>query len=270
MRASSWTWRLVSWVSVVATLVFVAGFIYAIKDVLYPSASSKWSSGPAGGISSVTPQTNDKEIQIVALGDSLAKGTGDDTGEGFVRRTVNVLQKEQKAPVKLVNNLGVNGMTTSGLLPSLNEQGIQYALKGANVILLSIGGNDLFQGAQNIQSSKGLPTAAELEASVKKASMKLRQIVVKLHEINPNAQLVYVGLYNPFTDVVDMRIPGNDAVTSWNTKATAIMNQYSQSKVVPTFDLFVENSSKYLSDDHFHPNGAGYEQIAQRIAQGLK
>ncbi|WP_433946518.1 GDSL-type esterase/lipase family protein [Paenibacillus sp. SN-8-1] len=270
MNSSSWLWRTIGISSVLATLLLLAGFLYAVKDVIAPETGNLWASTPSGNLSSVAPTTNAKEFNIVSLGDSLAKGTGDDTGQGFVRRTLNELQKDQKLPVKLVNNLGVNGMTTKGLLPTLSEEGVQYVLRSANVILLSIGGNDLFQGAQNVQTGKALPTYKELSSEVEKASVRLKQIVDKIYEINPTAQLVYVGLYNPFNDLKEMRIPGNQAVTDWNMRASEILNTYENGRVVSTFDIFTGNTNKYLADDHFHPNGDGYQYIAERIVQGLR
>ncbi|USB34844.1 GDSL-type esterase/lipase family protein [Paenibacillus sp. YPG26] len=270
MNSSSWAWRTIGISSILATLLLCAGFLYAVKDVIAPEAGNLWASMPSGSLSDAAPTTDAKELNIVSLGDSLAKGTGDDTGQGFVRRAVTGLQQEQKLPVKLVNNLGVNGMTTKGLLPTLSEEGVQYVLRNSNIILLSIGGNDLFQGAQNVQAGKALPTYEELSSEVEEASARLKQIVDRIHKINPTAQLVYVGLYNPFNDLKEMRIPGNQAVAEWNMRASEILNSYETGRVVSTFDIFTGNTKKYLADDHFHPNGDGYQYIAERIVQGLR
>ncbi|WP_068617275.1 GDSL-type esterase/lipase family protein [Paenibacillus tuaregi] len=270
MKSSSALWRTIAGLSTAATLLLLVGFVYALKDVMAPGSGALWNPVPSGDLSKAAPKTSSKQINVATLGDSLAKGTGDDTGQGFVRRTIAELQKNQKLPVNLVNNLGVNGMTTKGLLPTLDEPGVQYVLRNANVILLSIGGNDLFQGAQNVSSGKPLPTYKELSAEVDKASIRLKRIVDAIHQINPAAQLVYVGLYNPFNDLREMRVPGNQAVTEWNLKASEIVNAYENARVVSTFDLFVGNTQKYLSDDHFHPNGDGYQHIAERIAQGIE
>ncbi len=40
--------------------------------------------------------------------------------------------------------------------------------------------------------------------------------------------------------------------------------------MVPTYDLFRLNGRGYLADDHFHPNGKGYERIADRIVNILE
>lgn len=92
----------------------------------------------------------DGKIRMAVIGDSLARGTGDDEGLGFVRRAGNLL-KDKGYDVQVLNNLGVNGLRTDALLTKLDEQGVRYVLQQSNFILLSIGANDLFQGGQVLQ-----------------------------------------------------------------------------------------------------------------------
>ncbi|UJF36104.1 SGNH/GDSL hydrolase family protein [Paenibacillus hexagrammi] len=57
----------------------------------------------------------------------------------------------------------------------------------------------------------------------------------------------------------------------WNDRVFTYTNRYSNMVLVPTYDLFEQNLLKYISSaDHFHPNGDGYERIADRIVQILK
>ncbi|MNJ52879.1 GDSL-like Lipase/Acylhydrolase [compost metagenome] len=101
------------------------------------------------------------------------------------------------------------------------------------------------------------------------ASMRLGAIADKIRETNPEAQLVYISLYNPFSDLPGMREIGDEAVSRWNHIVTNILRERERTLVVPTFDLFTYNSQKYLASDHFHPNGAGYQIIAERMMQGI-
>jgi len=80
---------------------------------------------------------------------------------------------------------------------------------------------------------------------------------------------VYVGLYNPFADLKDVKEAGDQAVANWNLNVLDTMNQYSGTIVIPTYDLFTSNLDRYLSGDHFHPNGDGYQRIAERIVQSI-
>lgn len=270
LDSAPWIWRTISTVSILATLLLLFGFGYAIKDVIYPEGDSALGTGqstktPADEASKPAAPADDGKIRIAVIGDSLARGTGDDEGLGFVRRAGNIL-KEQGHDVQVLNNLGVNGLRTDALLSKLDEQGVRYVLQQSNFILLSIGANDLFQGGQVLQGEDP-PTAEKLAAVLPETSKRLQEILKKVKEINPEAQIAYIGLYNPFGDVKELEVPGNAVVAAWNDAALQILNQEDKMTLVPTFDLFENHLGEYLSSDHFHPNGAGYEEIAVRIAQ---
>ncbi|MFC3745944.1 GDSL-type esterase/lipase family protein [Paenibacillus sp. GCM10012306] len=311
MNDSKWTWRSVSLISIATTLVLITGFGYAVSDILYPKGNV-----PLTTLPQATPAPQNgavKSFKVVALGDSLAKGTGDNTGNGYVKNTVAGLAASGMS-AELLGNMGINGLTTAGLQNNLKEAGVQYSLRQANVILLSIGGNDLFRGADLLQnggagnapagSSAGItgqtgtgskPSTAEgnrtgkgtvpgasggegtsdltpesLLAALPEAAERLGKILNTISEINPAAQIYYVGLYNPFGDIKEMLIPGNQAVTAWNNAAMDIINKNSKITLVPTFDLFNNHLDKYLSSDHFHPNGDGYKRIGARIVQAIQ
>ncbi|MGF7048012.1 lysophospholipase L1-like esterase [Paenibacillus sp. DS2015] len=286
MNSSKWIWRIVSTVSIVATILLIFGFIYAIRDVNMPQASTEAVEPSSQPQAVVKGNLEDKqEIMITAMGDSLAKGTGDNTGSGFVRRSIEGLTTITGKKVTLLNNLGINGLTTARLLPKLEEKGTQYALKRSDIILLSIGANDLFKGSQLLPDSSGESsdsvgtttnegqaeiTPEQLLAALPQASSQLKSILERLREINPDAYIIYIGLYNPFGDMKDLQIAGNDAVATWNNSAQTLINKYEKMTLVPTFDLFTHNLQLYLASDHFHPNGEGYQQIADRIVQGIR
>jgi lysophospholipase L1-like esterase len=270
LDSAPWIWRTVSTVSILATLLLLFGFGYAIKDVIFPEGDSALTTGqeataPSKDIQGEPAVVEDGKIRMAVIGDSLARGTGDDEGLGFVRRAGNLL-KDKGYDVQVLNNLGVNGLRTDALLEKLDEQGVRYVLQQSNFILLSIGANDLFQGGQVLQGEDP-PTAEQLAAALPETSKRLQEILKKVKEINPDAQIAYIGLYNPFGDVKELEKPGNAVVAAWNDAALAILNNEDKMTLVPTFDLFENHLGEYLSSDHFHPNGQGYEQIAVRIAQ---
>ncbi len=272
MNSSKWIWRSVGSVSIAATLLLLYGFIAAVRSITAPEplASTKpVNSGSSQIQNAPSAATQVGEFRVAAIGDSLAKGTGDDSGSGFVRRSVTLLNDQEGHKAQLINNLGINGLTTQGLLTKLDEPGVAYVLKKANVIIVSIGGNDLFQGAQAAQTGKEPPTLNGLRKALPDAAKRLQKVLTKVGKINPKAKIIYVGLYNPFSDLPEMNIPGNLVVTEWNLAAMAITNQNSNMTLIPTFDLFQQNLPVYLSSDHFHPNGQGYQAIAERIAQGF-
>nr|WP_081625294.1 GDSL-type esterase/lipase family protein [Paenibacillus massiliensis] len=271
VNSTTWIWRTVGSVSAAATLLLLFGFISAINTIVNPSSGGAAlapdqktapSANPVGGADEAS------EIRVAAIGDSLAKGTGDDTGNGFVRRTVQILNEQEGRSARLINNLGINGLTTEGLLTKLDEPGTSYVLKEANLIMLSIGGNDLFAGVQATEGTGVPPTAEQLRAVLPAAQERVAQVLEKLHTINPNAKVVYLGLYNPFGDLKEYQVPGNAVVAEWNQSILALMSKHQNMVLIPSFDLFQQNLQSYLSSDHFHPNGDGYQAIAERVAQG--
>lgn len=266
-------WPIIAVLTAASTACLLLGFGWAVKDMLYPSTAAvtpgRTEQPEASG---ALPLEKAKEIRIVAFGDSLTKGTGDMSGEGYVKLTAAALQEKLGKPVRIINNLAINGMLTSELSKKLEPgSGYRQAIKGANLILFTIGGNDLFQSAR--AANKGRPMSALQIASIMTALTKtmddFEKIVNAVGTINPDAIIVYIGLYNPFYDVEQLR-NGSLEVQQWNMNAYTILHKHPNMMMIPTFDLFERQIGKRLSEDHFHPNHEGYKQIAERIVSGLE
>jgi lysophospholipase L1-like esterase len=285
MRSSKMLWRIVGAVAFVSTLVFVFGFIYAAQDIINPKPSD------IGIEPTVTntknPITNKDKITIVALGDSLTKGTGDESGDGgYVGKTKKSLETFWKKPVFVINQ-AINGWRTENLLESLNKPNLQNLLKQADIIMLTIGGNDLNQAANNpMDAPKATPTDKTPAESTKPdealsinydvirktlpaSEARLKNILTKIASFNPDAKIVYVGLYNPFY-IQDVNKEGTAIIQQWNLNAQQIASGYPNMIVVPTFDLFQFEIKKYLYMDEFHPNSLGYGRMAERVVQALQ
>lgn len=263
-------WRMTAIAGIVSTLLLVVGFGYGVNDILNPK-------GMAISGEPTTPKqppvTSDfaakSSIQVAAIGDSLTRGTGDSTGEGYVRKVVKQLSVKLDKPVKLLNNLGINGLRADQLVHKLEEQGFKNAITEADLILLTIGGNDIFNSAlEGNFASQNFELDTMLDR-VDESSKDLQKILERIEELNPNARIVYIGLYNPLADVQSMRKIGNTVVERWNNLAYATVNKHPNMTLVPTADLFQTALPSYISTDHFHPNSLGYEQIAFRVVQGL-
>ncbi|MCM3341247.1 GDSL-type esterase/lipase family protein [Paenibacillus sp. MER TA 81-3] len=266
------TSRLWSWIALfglLSTLVLAVGFGFGVADILSP-ASVPFTEMPSVQTPPVKETAQADEWLIATIGDSLTRGTGDGTGEGYVRRVVKMLDKVQDKPVTLLNNMAVNGMRADQLSERLNQESIGYVLKKANIVLLTIGGNDLFQSARSEQFGDQSLNQDTLLAKADQGVGHLKKVFAGIRKWNPDALIVYVGLYNPFTDLEEMREIGNNVVQKWNDAAFQMINKDKNMIMVPTFDLFQQNIGMYLSSDHFHPNGDGYQAIAERIVQSIR
>jgi len=269
--SAPWLWRVLGLTTLLCLVVLIVGFGWALRDTWFPTegaalpqVSAPPSAAPGGGWE--TKET----LYVTSLGDSLTKGTGDATGGGYVKGVVEGLSKALDKPVRLVNNLAINGLRADQLAVRLEESGFRNGIAKADIVLLTIGGNDLFQIAQNGGSLvEGGDLSPELlEKRLPDASSRLETVFSKIRKLNPTARIVYIGLYNPFYDLPEMR-PGSAVVAQWNDIAFRLAREDGNATVVPTYDLFELNIKMYLSSDHFHPNSQGYARIAERVVQSL-
>lgn len=254
-------WRLFAVFSLLSTLLLSTGFYLGVANILSPSAMG-WKTEKSAGEKPVQPAKD--TVQIIALGDSLTRGTGDGAGLGYVGNLRTSLAQNMGEEVYVLNH-GVNGYKTADLLRDLQKkEDIRRTVRQADIITLSIGGNDLFNagGMEEVKpelSYKRLPEAMK----------KYEQIVQIIRSLNPKATVMYVGLYNAFSDLSNAQA-SDEVIQRWNGKASAVLYKYPDTIFVPTDDLFRTHGTKYLSSDHFHPNQAGYRRIGQRMAELIR
>ncbi|MGD8189792.1 GDSL-type esterase/lipase family protein [Brevibacillus ginsengisoli] len=257
-------WRSVGILALLSFLILLTGFGLSLHpETLAPAKPQLPESGNTNPSAKPAPLPTGT-LNIVSLGDSLTRGTGDADGLGYIGRLRQSLEKEKKQPITLTN-LGINGLKSAGLLDQLNQSQVQKLLAQANIITFTIGGNDLFQSSDTLQQLD--------KKKIEQATLALRknytQILQKLHQYNPNATIIYIGLYNPFGDT-EAAADTAGPVIAWNYEASQIAANYNHVLVVPTYDLFYQKERQYLYTDHFHPNSDGYARIAERILRALQ
>lgn len=200
------------------------------------------------------------DIRLLALGDSLTRGTGDDTGKGYIGYLKEQLSEKTDKKITLYN-YGIKGLTSTDLAEQVKQQEIQRQVSNATIIFITIGGNDLFQGGeslQNINEDSILSLADSYKTNLEEALSTLR-----LH--NEQATIYLIGLYNPFSDLEDSALT-SQVVRNWNNQTAEISANYAKTIFVPTYDIFQQNVQTYLYTDHFHPNKQGYQLMADRVA----
>ena len=199
-------------------------------------------------------------IAPMIVGDSLARGTGDEAGLGIGGRLVEDL-RARHVPTRDLVNLAVDGARTGDLLALLRSRNVRILLGESNVIVVSIGGNDLW-GENNWGSAPPPDPQAVLDGVLARVSTAVEEI----RGASPGAKIFVIGLYDPFASTPFGRTLA-PLISDWNAKLMQRFARDPNVVVVQTADLFKWKDR--LSFDRFHPGNEGYALIARRIADAL-
>ncbi|MFC7392788.1 SGNH/GDSL hydrolase family protein [Scopulibacillus cellulosilyticus] len=203
-------------------------------------------------------------VHIVGIGDSLTKGVGDPKNGGYFGDFTNHLKTLDTVSKVTVNNFGITGDTTSDLLKVLDREDVKKQIKNANIICLTIGGNDLV----NVLKSNFLNLKQGDFVSERNQFQKnFNNIIQKIRQENTSATIYYFGLYNPFQDYLDKDLNKEffDILHEWNNASQHILSMYSHTVFIPTEDIFKGKTNALLYKDHFHPNPKGYQLMTKRL-----
>lgn len=204
-----------------------------------------------------------RNLKVVAAGDSLTQGVGDSSEKGGYLPYLESMLEKQKGINKVdFYNYGVRGDRSDQLLKRLQQPDLQQSVKDADLIILTIGGNDIMQVVKENISNLQIE---DFNKEKDKYQANLTQIVENLKMNNSHAPIILVGLYNPFykwfSEVKEM----DEIVASWNASAHKVMYNYSNSYFVEVDQLFTDSKENLLYTDYFHPNDKGYALIADSL-----
>jgi lysophospholipase L1-like esterase len=254
-----WLWRVPAALALFAGALFAAGFWLAVRG----STAGLPGAPPPTPAPREAPKPAGKRIVLV-LGDSLSHGTGDPSGRGYAADVATALRR--RGPVESVN-LAVAGTESGDLLRLLESANVRSLVASADVILFSVGGNDLSHSL----SAAGAPAQAlsSVADSRNRFAGNLRSILRQLRAANSTAPIRLLALYQPFgAEGRETRI-GESLVLSWNSVIGETTLGLPDVSAVPVFDVFQGRPDR-LATDRFHPNREGYRVIADRVIQTLR
>ncbi|KAB2954659.1 SGNH/GDSL hydrolase family protein [Heliorestis acidaminivorans] len=202
-------------------------------------------------------------LAVLALGDSLTRGTGDSTGKGYVGHLIDDLRQGSDQNVS-IHNLAINGQRSDQLAQQIQQADVQRTIQGADLIVLTIGGNDLFRRGETLLNFDMNAIDGYREAYIQ----NLNFILSEIRKHNNEATIFYLGLYNPFINLGDSETTSK-VIREWNYESAEALALYDHTVFVPTFDLFQLNVNQYLYSDQFHPNSEGYRIMADRLTSLL-
>ncbi|AXJ13586.1 SGNH/GDSL hydrolase family protein [Streptococcus pluranimalium] len=228
-----------------------------------------------------------RKFHLLAIGDSLTQGVGDTTNQGgFVPLLARRLDETYRYDT-VTSNYGISGNTSRQILNRMKKQKvIQKNLKTANLMTLTVGGNDVMkvirENLDHLDTDSFTPGAKAYRKNVK-------EIIKLARKGNPELPIYIVGIYNPFYLNFPEMTQMQDIVDNWNEQTKQLVADYDGVYFVGINDQLykgVEGQEGVVSvsgerttvvndalftEDHFHPNNIGYgimaDAIMERISQ---
>ncbi|GKQ42725.1 lipase/acylhydrolase [Companilactobacillus sp. RD055328] len=223
----------------------------------------------------IEKKSKPQKLKLVAIGDSLTYGVGDSTKKGGYVTLVSKKLEEHKNVNVSSENYGISGETSTQIIKRIeNKSKIQSDLKNADIITVTVGGNDLM----HILSKKGLKLKKQdVTSGTVKFENNLNTLITDIRKNNNHAPIYLISIYNPFGVYLKDIKYMTTAVKNWN--------EYSKQTASENYNVHFVNIDKLLSDpkkktkdkngdvenpylfteDHFHPNDKGYKLITDEL-----
>jgi lysophospholipase L1-like esterase len=258
-------WYSILAISCVGFIVLAMGFYQAIivTTGVNPQPATEAEIPEIAGDSTKLSAKNANSFQMLILGDSIAKGTGDEKNKGFSGYLAEYFKNNTSKEI-LINNAGIDGLESLGLLEQLQSNRLDKTILESDFILVSIGGNDL----RNILSLNDLAKEDQFKVRQNSYLGNLKQTIKVLRNTNPNSIVIFLGLYNPYEKVTspeDTRL-----LNTWNYNTQQLVEDDGKGIFIPTYDLLKFNLGRYIAKDGLHPNSAGYQALSQRISKSVE
>jgi len=176
-----------------------AGFLLAILLILglfllaFPKAGDRFRTEKK--VSALSA----KHVSYAALGDSLTEGVGDATGQGgFVPLFAKEIENSTGGSVSS-QNFGKAGDTSTQIYNRMmKSKKITDGLKKANIITITIGGNDVLKVIRDNVTKLSSMTEKDFVKPEELYQARVKKLLDKIRENNPQAQIYVLGIYNPF------------------------------------------------------------------------
>lgn len=206
---------------------------------------------------------NDKPFYLV-LGDSIAYGSGlGNPTEACYGKIV-----ADTNGYEYVNH-SVPGHTTTNLIARLSQPEVTEALEKADIISISIGGNDFLLGnlMQLIFNAMVLNDYTPLDSIAAKFYENFSTIVDIINEHNPDAVILIQTLYNPQSGY--LREPYQMAADRLNAQIERFSSENPGEIVIVDVGTALGDDPTNYADDDIHPSSNGNMIIAQEVLDVL-
>lgn len=226
-----------------------------------------------------------QKITYVAIGDSLTEGVGDSTEQGgFVPLLAQDVSSTYNLEVTS-KNFGVSGNTSQQILDRIETKSeIAQELKKAKFVTLTVGGNDIMAVIR--RDITKIDQTAFKKANQTYVS-NLSKIIDAIHQVNSNAPVYILGVYNPFYLNFPEITQIQDVIDDWNKSTENLASDYKNVYFVAINDLLYKGidgkegvvqvsgeqvnivNDALFSEDHFHPNNTGYQIMSNAVMEKI-
>lgn len=205
-------------------------------------------------------EIDDDSFAIIGIGDSLTLGTGSEQPGGYLD-SVKTYYQQQNDKVVLVNH-SVYGAQADHLLKMLEDPNLQSDIENADVLFMTVGGNDLISVFNHNFPDLSIGDFTKGEESFKS---DLRKVMSTIRVLNEDVPVYFIGIFNPvFESLADVK-EFDQIITSWNASTKNLLEMYPNTTFISIQHLFEDETNKYLAEDFFHPNEEGYKRIGKEI-----
>lgn len=272
------------------SVIGIAFITFFILHLAAPKAQPQLSA-----TASVANDENKKRIHYTAVGDSLTEGVGDATQNGgFVSLVADDLQDDYPVNSVEVDNYGVAGERSDQILQRIKEDNeTQNDIASSDIITLTLGGNDIMKVIK--KNIFGL-SVDSFEKPLQKYQENLSETIQEIRNLNENAGIYVVGVYNPFyvnfPEIEDMQtiienwdegtqeivekddnayfVPINEVISQGTEDEAAInTEEETTSSTQEENDLDKVKNKALYEEDNFHPNTIGYQLVTQEVMKKI-
>ncbi|HHY73876.1 MAG TPA: spore gernimation protein [Bacillus bacterium] len=195
-------------------------------------------------------------LRYLALGDSLTVGIGVPAFDsGFVEYYWCLSQQTLKRHIQY-KKYAKSGATTADVLTMLSSPVVTEAVRNANIITITAGGDDLINAAKRFIKDNNEEI---LSYAIEQSRKNFSKLLERIHNIEKQDQYIIrlTNLYNPFP-----HIPiADEGVKTFNSSIASFAEQKNV-KVADIYSVFKGNEQVLLSRGGVHPNSEGYYQMA--------
>lgn len=239
---------------------------------------------------------------LTIIGDSIATGyglTGYVSGDNYSASGSfgSILSTESED----YRNLAVDGRKSSELLAALSEGEMTEAISNADNIVISIGGNDFLKPLFTAIKKEAITDTTIIQAILDgtfKAEMiseytnriltaalsaaesvdtsaiaeNIRQVTERIHELNPEARIVLLTVYNPFNGNVLLSAAGSVADEKLAELNGEIKSLESDCvKIADIYEAFrgKEGQTTNINKLDIHPNSEGHIIIGREVRKAF-